>query len=243
MADKQRNGHRQRLRKRFLEGGLVKFTDEEILELLLTFGQPRIDCKSLSRKLLKEFRSLEAVLEADISRLKEVKGIGENNIIGIKFTHQVARHYLRQRMKGLDCITSVSEVVDFLRHTMMDARYEFCKVLYLDPGNRMVHEETISEGVSSLVEINIRKVLERALEHHSSAIILAHNHPGGDPHPSETDKSVTRELIFTCELLNVMVHDHLIIAENSYFSFAEYGMIEEYRAEAKRLRLKVRKEE
>ena len=234
--EENREGHRERIRKVFLEQGIEKMTDEQILELLLTFGQPRKDCKLLARALLKEFKTLAAVLEADVTQLNAIKGVGPNNVIGIKFTHQVARYYLRERMRELNCIASVNDVINFLKHSMMDSGSEFCKGIYLDSGNRMLHEETIADGTANMVHINTRKVAENALRNNTAAIILAHNHPGGDPSPSDNDKVVTQELVLICQILNITFHDHIIISGTSYYSFAEHGLIQQMEKKAEDLK-------
>ena len=226
-----REGHRERLRSKFLEHGLEKFTDEEIVELLLTLATPRRDCKIPARKAMEHFKSLRNVLEADTQELSNIKGIGPNNAFGIKFIHQVARKFLRERMMGRPFLRSSEEVMDYLEHAMRSLTYEAFRIIYLSAKNEVINEETISIGTATEVPVTPRQIVERALNNSAAAVVLAHNHPGGMADPSEEDKEVTREVVFICGMMGLKVREHLIIAPDEHFSFAAEGLLMEYESE------------
>jgi len=226
--ERNREGHRGRLRDKFLEHGLEKFTDEEIVELLLTLATPRRDCKMPARKAMERFRSLRDILEAPAEELQEIKGIGPTNAFGIKFIHHVARKFLRERMLGSPFLRSSEEVMDYLDHSMRSLQYEAFRVIYLSAKNEIKNEETIAAGTATEVPVTPRQIAERAVKNGAVSIVLAHNHPGGDAEPSDEDRAVTRETVFICGLLGLKLREHLIIAPQGHFSFAAEGYIAEY---------------
>lgn len=231
----QREGHRQRLRDKFLRHGLEKFTDEEIVELLLTLATPRRDCKQAAREAMAKFGSLRRVLEADLAALTEVKGVGPNNAFGIKFIHQVARKYLRERMIGRPFINSSEEVMDYLDHAMRPLGHEVFRVIYLSAAHEIMDEESIAAGTAAEVPVSPRQIAERAVKSGALGIVLAHNHPGGEPEPSAEDRELTRETAFVCHVMGIRLLEHLIIAPKGHFSFAAEGLLKEYESEFSKL--------
>jgi len=232
--EESRNGHRGRLRKKFLEHGLEKFTDEEIIELLLTLATPRSDCKMPARKALAHFKSLHNVMEADVVELQKIKGIGASNAFGIKFIHQVARKFLRERMLSRPYLNSAGEVMDYLNHAMRSLSHEAFRIIYLSTQNEIVNEETIAVGTAIEVPVTPRQIVERAIKNGAASIVLAHNHPGGNAEPSDEDKEITRDTMFICEMMGLKLREHLIIAQDDYFSFSAEGFLGEYEDEFKR---------
>ena len=229
--ERKREGHRERLRSKFLEHGLEKFTDEEIVELLLSLATPRKDCKLPARRALAHFKSLRAVMEAETSELAEIKGIGPNNAFGIKFIHQVARKFLRERMLGRPFLQSSEEVMDYLDHSMRSLTYEAFRIIYLSVKNEIINEETISIGTATEVPVTPRQIVERAVKNGAVSLVLAHNHPGGTADPSEEDREITRETVFVSGMLGLRLREHLIIAPDDHFSFAAEGLLMEYESE------------
>lgn len=222
-------GHRQRLRDKFLAHGLAKFTDEEILELLLTLGTPRRDCKQIARAALKTFGSLRLVLEADLKQLQAVPGIGPKNAFGLKLIHEVGRKFLEERLIERDYLTSSRQVFDYLHHSMRDLKREVFKVIFLNSRNQVLAVEDLFEGSLTSSVVYPREVIQRALHHNASTLVFAHNHSSGDILPSRQDKRVTRDLVFVARVMGMRVLDHIIVgANNDYFSFAETGLIKEY---------------
>ena len=229
--ERKREGHRERLRSKFLEHGLEKFTDEEIVELLLSLATPRKDCKLPARRALAHFKSLRAVMEAETAELAKIKGIGPNNAFGIKFIHQVARKFLREKMLGRPFLQSSEEVMDYLDHSMRSLAYEAFRIIYLSVKNEIINEETISIGTATEVPVTPRQIVERAVKNGAVSLVLAHNHPGGTADPSVEDREITRETVFVSGMLGLRLREHLIIAPHDHFSFAAEGLLMEYESE------------
>jgi len=221
-------GHRRRLREKFLKGGLSGFLDHEIIEILLTLGTPRRDCKKQAREALKRFRSLRGILEAPADELQEIKGIGPHNIFGLKLIQEVSRCYLKEKMMSKPYCHSSKEVFDYLFHALRDLKKEKFKVLFLDTKNQILMEKTIFEGTVDSSAVYPREIMKEALKCDASSLIFVHNHPSGDPEPSLSDKEITKELVFAANVMHLKVLDHIIIGNNRYFSFADQGLIEDY---------------
>ena len=221
-------GHRQRLREKFIKGGLDGFLDYEIIELLLTIGTPRRDCKEPAKKALREFKTLGGVLEASPLDLQKVQGIGPHNVFGLKFVHEVSRRFLRDRMISRPYCRSSREVFDYLYHALRDLKRENFKVLFLDAKNQILEEKTLFEGTVDSSAVYPREIIRDALRYEASSLIFVHNHPSGDPEPSPCDKEITRDLVFAAKVMQLKVLDHIIIGNNCFFSFSDHGLIEEY---------------
>ena len=218
-------GHRQRLREKFLKSGLDGFHDYEIIELLLTLGTPRTDCKQPAKDALKKFGSLKAVLEGNSKDLKEIKGIGDHNVFGLKLTQDVARRYLADRIVDMDYIRSSEDVLDYLRHNLRDKSKEVFMIIYLNGRNQILKMEKLFEGTLNTSAVYPREVVKRALENDASALVLVHNHPSGNSSPSQDDLTITKKLKDAVKTIDIYIHDHLIIAGNDVYSFADHGLI------------------
>jgi DNA repair protein RadC len=221
-------GHRERLRKRFLEGGLERFSDEEVVEFLLTLGTPRGDQKLPAREALKQFGSLSGVLSAPMEKLTGIKGIGPKNALYLKLVHQVAGRYLRDRVEGNAFFGSSKAVFDYLFHSMRDLKREIFKVLFLNRKNELILDQDVFFGTLSGSAVYPREIMTLALEHKAAGMVFVHNHPSGDPSPSPEDKRLTRDLVWAAKLLMVQVLDHIIIGNNTYYSFADDGLIKRF---------------
>jgi len=218
-------GHRQRLRERFLNSGLQGFHDYEVVELLLTLGTPRSDCKQAAKDSLKKFGSLNAVLEADPKELQEINGIGPNNVFGLKLSQTVARRYLADRVIGKDIVTSSDEVLDYLKHNLRDKKQEIFSVIYLNGRNEIIGMEELFHGSLTTSAVYPREVVKKVLKQNAAALIFVHNHPSGNLNPSEEDIKITKKLKDAVATIDVKVQDHLIIAVNNYYSFADNNII------------------
>jgi len=218
-------GHRQRLRDRFLTSGLDGFHDYEVIELLLTLGTPRKDCKESAKEALTKFETLQAVFEASPIELCAIKGIGPKNLFGIKLIQAVSDRYLQKKLIRKDPINNSKELFDYLYHNLRDKHREFFKAVFLDSKNRVISVENLSEGTLTASSVYPREVVHAALRHHAAALIFAHNHPSGDPKPSQADISITRQLVYAGRVIGITVHEHIIIGNNRYFSFADQGYI------------------
>lgn len=218
-------GHRGRLREKYLAHGLDGFHDYEVIELLLTLATPRKDCKDQAKAAVKRFKTLQGVIEAPPEQLQEIQGIGPKNIFGIKFIRDVAERYLQKKIIRKDPIRSSKELFDYLYHSLRDKKREIFKVVFLDAQNKIIAIEDLFEGTLTASSVYPREVVQMALRHHAAGLFLVHNHPSGEPRPSREDKRITRELIHACRVMGITVHEHLIIGDNTYFSFADHGHI------------------
>lgn len=221
-------GHRERLRQRFLNGGLKRFSDEEVIEFLLTLGTPRGDLKLPARRALKQFSSLSGVLSAPIEKLTEIKGIGPKNALYLKLVHQVAGRYLKDRMAGKAFFSSSQAIFDYLFHSMRDLKREIFKVLFLNRKNELILDTDVFYGSLTGSAVYPREIMTLALEHRAAGLVFVHNHPSGDPTPSLEDQRLTKDLIWSAKLLMIQVLDHIIIGHNTYFSFADEGLIKRF---------------
>ena len=237
--DESREGHRKRLREKFTGSGLSGFADYEIVELLLTLGSPRKDCKKQAKEAIKRFKSLRGVLEASAEELRQIDGIGPNNSFGIKLVLEVAGAYLKEKIIDKPIYSSAQGIFDYLYHTMRGLKKEVFKVLYLNSQNQVIDTADLFVGTVNSSAVSPREVMESAIKHNAASLIFVHNHPSGDTEPSRSDKEVTRDLVFAAAIMQTTVLDHIIIGNNIYFSFAGEGLIELYETDFLSLRMKV----
>jgi DNA repair protein RadC len=218
-------GHRQRLRERFLSAGLDGFQDYEVIELLLTLGTPRKDCKDMAKAALSRFKTLPGVMEASSRELCEVDGIGPKNLFGLKLIKAVSDRYLEKKLINKSPVNNSKELFDYLYHSIRDKTREHFKIIFLDAKNRVISTETHSKGTLTASSVYPREVVDSALKHKAAALIFAHNHPSGDPKPSPEDIAITRQLVFSGKVMGITIHEHIIIGDNCYYSFADQGHI------------------
>ncbi|MEW6595726.1 MAG: DNA repair protein RadC [Thermodesulfobacteriota bacterium] len=229
-------GHRQRLRGKFLSRGIDAFTEAEVVELLLTLGTPRKDCKEMARALIGRFGSLSKVLEASQAELEQVHGIGPTNSFALHFVHGVARRYLKERLIGKEYLRSTREVAEYLIHAMRGLGRETFVAIFLDNSFGILASETISEGSIASAMVYPRELIRRAFEHHAAALVVAHNHPSGNLVPSASDRELTRRLFVALALVDVQLLDHVIAGGNGEtYSFADHGLMAEIRQECQQL--------
>lgn len=225
---KNQEGHRKRLREKFMKSGISGFHDYEIVELLLTLGTPRKDCKQQAKEAIRKFETLRGVLEAPMEELRDIKGIGSHNAFGIKLVQEVAREFLKEKILEKPICKSSKEIFDYLYHSMRDLKKEVFKVIFLDGKNQIIEIEDLFKGTLNTSSIYPREVIKSAIKNNAVSLIFAHNHPSGNPEPSESDKDITEDLVFAGNLMQIKVLDHIIIGDNKYFSFADEAMIDEY---------------
>lgn len=226
------DGHRQRLRERFMQSGLTGFQDYEVVELLLTLATPRKDCKDSAKAALKRFKTLQGVFEASAAELSEIDGIGPSNQLGLRLIKATAERYLEKRMTDTDVIAHPKGLLDYLNITIRDKRKECFLAIFLNAKNRVIASEILFTGTLAASSVYPREVVQSALTHKAAALIFAHNHPSGDPGPSPEDIAITRELVFACRLMGITVHEHIVVGSGSHYSFAESGFIDQFRREA-----------
>jgi DNA repair protein RadC len=218
-------GHRERLRKKYRTAGIDAFHDYEAVELLLSFAIPRGDVKPPAKALLKAFGSIKGIIDADMTDLEKVYGVGPDSAVGLKLIKDLCSLYLRQQAEEKPQITCTSELVNYCKAILGGMKDEQFRVIYLNAQNRIIDDELIQEGIVNQAVVYPRKVLENALKRKASAIILLHNHPSGHIRPSDADIRLTRTIQDTAKVLDILVHDHIIIGENRFFSFREEGIM------------------
>ncbi len=231
-------GHRKRLREKFIKGGLTGFHDYEIIELLLTLGSPRKDCKQQAKEAIKKFKTLRGVLEAPPEELQQIDGIGAHSAFGVKLVQEVAREFLKEKIIDKPIYKSAKEIFDYLYHSMRDLTKEVFKVIYLNSQNQIIDTADLFEGTVNSSSIFPREIIEAAIKYNAVSLIFAHNHPSGNSEPSRSDKELTRDLVYAGSIMRIKVLDHIIIGNNRYFSFASEGLIEEYELSFLNLKMK-----
>jgi DNA repair protein RadC len=217
--------HRARLRQRFDEGGERALADYELLEMLLFRTIPRRDTKPLAKALLQRFGALAGVLGADPLRLTEVEGVGPAVAQDIKLVHALVARSAKADLQKRPVISSWSQLVSYCRITMAHAAREQFRVLFLDVKNQLIADEVLNEGTVDHAPVYPREIARRALELSSAAVILVHNHPSGDPKPSAADLAITREIAAALDVVQIKVHDHLVIGRNGVESFKGLGLL------------------
>jgi len=231
-------GHRKRLREKFVKSGLAGFHDYEIIELLLSLGTPRKDCKPAAKEAIKRFKTLRGVLEAPPEELQQIPGIGPHNSFGLKLVQEVAREFLKEKISEKPVYQSAQEIFDYLYHSLRDLKKEVFKVLHLNSQNQIVQTEDLFEGTVKSSAVSPREVITRAIKNNAVALIFVHNHPSGNPDPSKSDRELTRDLVYAGSIMQIRVLDHIIIGDNCYFSFAGQGLIEEYSLDFMNLKMR-----
>ena len=217
---------------------MVGFHDYEIVELLLSLGTPRKDCKQQAKEAIRRFKTLRGVLETPLEALQEIDGIGLHSAFGIKLVQEVAREFLKAKIIDKPIYKSAKEIFDYLYHSMRDLRKEVFKVIYLNSQNQIIDTADLFEGTVDGSVISPREVMEGAIRHNAVSLIFVHNHPSGEPEPSSNDKEVTRDLVYAGGIMRIRVLDHIIIGNNRYFSFAGEGLIEQYELDFLGLKIK-----
>lgn len=218
-------GHRGRLRYRFLQGELDGFLDYEIVELLLTLGTPRKDCKQIAKQAIKKFKGLQGVLDASLEELQQIKGIGPSNAFGIKLFQAVSERYAKEKIPKKIPLTSPKIVIDYLQRKLGREKKENFVILILDSHNNLISINDVSIGTLNSSLVHPREVFEPAIKKLAAYIILVHNHPSGDFMPSKEDIEITKDLVTTGRILGIEVLDHIIITKLKYFSFKEKKLI------------------
>jgi DNA repair protein RadC len=219
------HGHRERLRKRFLEAGDEALADYELIELILFRAIPRRDVKPLAKDLVKKFGSFAEVVAAPVARLKEVEGISEGVATEFKIVEASARRFARGLVKKRRALGSWSEVIDYCRTAMAFEDHEEFRVLFLDKKNGLIADEAQGVGTVDHTPVYPREVVKRALELAASAVLLVHNHPSGDPTPSTQDVKMTLDIIAIASPLGVSVHDHIIVGRQGHASLRGLRLI------------------
>jgi DNA repair protein RadC len=224
-AEPHHAGHRQRLRERFAKAGADGIADYELMELVLFRAIPRRDLKPLAKDLIVRFGSFGAALSADPARLDEVPGISDAVISEFKIVQAAALNLAQAKILDRPAISSWAALIEYCNASMAYNETEQFRILFLDRKNVLIADEVQQKGTIDHTPVYPREVVKRALELGASSIILVHNHPSGDPTPSQADIDMTKKIIDSAKPLGVSVHDHLVIGKGSHASFKSLGLI------------------
>ena len=217
--------HRKRLRTRFMEGGAAAMPDYELLELVLFRAIPRQDVKPLARLWLDTFGDFNRVISASPARLTAVKGVGDAVVLELKIVEAASQRLMRAKVMHRPVLSSWDALLDYCHTAMAHRETEQFRILYLDRKNVLIADEEQARGTVDHVPVYPREVVKRALELNASALILVHNHPSGDPTPSDSDISMTAQVQDAATVLGITLHDHLIIGKSRELSFRATGYL------------------
>lgn len=218
-------GHRERLRRRFMNGGADALLDYELLELVLFRALPRQDTKPLAKQLIDKFGSFSQVVAATAERLKEIKGVGDAVVVELKLVEAASLRLLRGNIMNRPILQSWTQLIEYCHASMAYSAKEAFRVLFLDRKNLLIADEVQQEGTVDHTPVYPREVIKRALELSASSIVLVHNHPSGDPTPSRADIEMTNRIVEAAEKLGIKVHDHVIIGRDGHASFKGLRLI------------------
>lgn len=217
----------ERPREKLLYGS-SKPTTPELLAIFLRSGIQGKSVIIIANELLTQFGGVKGIFEADKEKLMESEGLGEAKVAQIKAVHALAEEYLKEKMESVSKVRNSKEIFDYLYLTMRDLKKEIFKVIYLDSASQVIDNENLFAGTLNASSVYPREIVKSAVHKNVASLIFVHNHPSGDPTPSESDKAITEDLVYACNLVQIKVLDHIIIGDNRYFSFADEGLIEEY---------------
>ena len=219
------SGHRARLRQRLIGHGEEALLDHELIEYLLALAIPRRDTKPLAKALIAEFGGIGGLLSAPPDALLRVQGMGETSVAAIKIAHAAALRLLRAEVMQRPILANWQALLDYLRADMAHHPIERVRVLHLNTRNILIRDEVMSKGSIDGAAVHVREVVRRAIDLGSAAIILVHNHPGGDPSPSRADIDLTRRIAEAAKRLGIAVHDHIIIGTEGHVSLRAQGLL------------------
>lgn len=214
------DGHRQRLKQRFLESGLDGFTQVQVLELLLCYAIPRKDTNELAHRLLDYFGSVSKVLEAPLSELVKIPGMGDNSALLLKLTQAMSRYYQVNRSENVQVLGTLEACAEYLIPYFHGRTSETVYALCLDAKCKVLGCKEVGEGSVNAARLNIRKIVEVALSLNASTVVIAHNHPSGIAVPSHEDILATKHLSSALSAMEIVLMDHIIVADEDYISMA-----------------------
>jgi DNA repair protein RadC len=218
-------GHRERLRERFTEGGADAMPDYELLELVLFRAIRRANTKPIAKNLMLRFGSFAEVISAPRERLMDVDGVGDAVVHELKIVQAAALRLARGQVRQKPLLASWQAILDYCHSAMAFEEREQFRLLFLDKKNQLIADEVQQEGTVDHTPVYVREVMKRALELSASAIILVHNHPSGDPTPSMADVDMTKKIISAADKLSIIIHDHIVIGRNGHVSFRGQGLL------------------
>ncbi len=236
--------HRKRrltpLEKEFLKGGLKGLSGEEMIALVVSQITPRREQKKLLWEITSRYKTLGSFLTTPVSELEKIPGMTLGIILCVKLLREMPTELLREEVISKPVHKSSKEIFDYLHISMRGLKKEVLKVLYINSQNQIIDTEDLFEGTLDGIHIYPREIEASAIRNNATGLVFAHNHPTGNPEPSQNDKQITRDLVFIGQVLGLKVLDHIVIGSDSYFSFADAGLIEKYENDFLNLRIKQR---
>ena len=218
------SGHRARLRRRLFEGGPKALLDHELIEYLLALAIPRRDTKNQAKRLIVQFGGIGPLLAADAETLKR-EGLSEGVVAALKIAEATALKLLETRLDGRPVLSTWAALGDYLHAAMAHSTVEEVRVLFLNAKNMLLANEAMWRGSVDQASVHIREVMKRAIALGATALIIVHNHPSGDPTPSQQDIRLTRELVEAGRHLKIAVHDHVVIGARGRTSMRSLGLM------------------
>lgn len=217
--------HRARLRERFMAGGGGAMPDYELLELVLFRAIPRQDVKPLARRLIETFGDFNRVVSAPPARLQQIDGVGPAVVTELKIVEAAAQRMARSRVMHRPVLSGWQALLDYCHTAMAHREIEQFRVLFMDRKNVLIADEEQARGTVDHVPVYPREIIRRALELNASALILVHNHPSGDPTPSDADITMTARIAQAADSMGIVLHDHLVIGKSREVSFRAEGLL------------------
>jgi DNA repair protein RadC len=218
-------GHRARLRTRFLTGGAEAIAEHELIEMVLFLALPRRDTKPVARALLTKFGTYSNAISAPLNELLAIDGLGEAGATALKIVQAAAQRLAKAEVLYKPVLSNWERLMEYLQAVLGREKTEQFRLLFLDNRNRLLADEPQAKGTIDHTPVYPREVVKRALDLHATAIILVHNHPSGDPSPSQADIAVTKEIKLAANLLSIVLHDHIIVGNGQWLSFRKMGLL------------------
>lgn len=218
-------GHRSRIKEKYLNANSGSFLDYELLELLLCYSNPRKDMKTTAKKLLNQYGDLLSIINSSPDKLKQFHGIGTSAIVLFKLISEISSKISFEEVNKKNIMSSWPSLMKYLKLSTGYKENEVFRVIFLNKNNEIISDEVLNSGTIDQVAVYPREILKRAILHDASAIFLIHNHPSGNEKPSLKDIDMTNDIIQALKPLNIVVHDHVIITKKQYFSFSANGLI------------------
>jgi len=218
-------GHRKRLRERFMKYGIESLQDYEVVELLLTFSISQKDVKPIAKDMLKKFGSLKGIFEASPEELEIFPYVKDKTVELITFIKDASALYQMEKAKQNPILKTPKELIDYCIKKIGDKKDEEFRIIYLNSKFSIIDDDIVSKGTIDRTTVYPRKVMEMALKHKAYALVFTHNHPDGDPQPSDYDINLTKALDLAAKTLGIIVYDHIIATQSNYFSFRERKLL------------------
>lgn len=218
-------GHRSRIKEKFLKSSAMDFYDYELLEILLFSSHPRVDVKNIAKKLLQEFGSIKNIINADVFLLKSRAGLNDSAIVSIKIVKEIILRCLKQDIEKKIVIESWKALLDYCQLSLSGLKHEQLRILFLNKNHQLIADELHYEGNIENIAIDPVSIVKKALLASADSLILIHNHPSGNVQPSRADLDNTNKIASSLKVVNIKIHDHLIIGEGNYYSFRNNGLI------------------